>query len=162
MGRVSENPSHNWSPQWKRSWAWAMRGSVSTDLSEMKTWYLHPRPTHHTNTSFNSRFPLSPPIVLFWNNSYMFQIHNLKFIPPLGRRHQRLRPSCLRSRNGSECHVVKRWKTSFLLFSLSKQLPWVKCSHEAVEGAVGKIDERRHVDSEMATRVSLPCSSKET
>ena len=100
-------------------------------------------------TSFNSRSPLSPPIVFSKTMWYVFQIHNLKFIPPVGRRHQQLRPSCLRSRNGSECHVMKRWKTSFLLFSLSKQLPWVKCSHEAAEGAVGKIDERRHVDSEM-------------
>ena len=33
-----------------------MRGSVSTDLSEMKTWYLHPRPTHHTNTIFFAFF----------------------------------------------------------------------------------------------------------
>ena len=54
---------------------------------------------------------------------------------------------------------MKRWKTCFLFF-LSKQLPWGECSHEAVEGAVSKVDERRHVDSEMATRVSLLCSSK--
>ena len=114
--------------------------------------YFNSRVTHRNfmkTSSFNFRSPLSPPIVFSETIPICFQIHNLKFISPVGRRHQRLRPSCLRSRNGSKCHVAKRWKTSFLLFSLSKQLPWVKCSHEAVEGAVGKIDERRHVDSEM-------------
>ena len=45
---------------------------------------------------------------------------------------------------------MKKMENKFpFSFSLSKQLPWVKCSHEAVEGAVDKIDERRHVDSEM-------------
>ena len=100
-------------------------------------------------TSFNSRFPLSPPIVFSETICLMFQIHNLKFIPTVGRRHQRLRPSCLRSRNGSECHVVKRWKNQFPSLPYLNKLPWVKCSHEAAEGAVGKIDERRHIDSEM-------------
>ena len=60
---------------------------------------------------------------------------------------------------GMSCY--EKMENKFPSLPYLNKLPWVKCSHEAAEGAVGKIDERRHVDSELATRVSLPCSSKE-